>query len=27
MDNYLPKWRSYKAELNRSPLSHENWSY
>lgn len=27
MDNYLPKWRSYKAELNRSPLRHENWSY
>jgi len=27
MDYYLPKWRSYKAELNRSPLSHENWSY
>lgn len=27
MDNYLPNWRSYKAELNRSPLSHENWSY
>lgn len=27
MDNYLPKWRSYKAELNRSPLRHENWRY
>lgn len=27
MDNYLPKWRSYKGELNRSPLRHENWSY
>ena len=27
IDNYLPKWRSYKAELNRSPLRHENWSY
>lgn len=27
MDNYLLKWRSYKAELNRSPLRHENWSY
>lgn len=27
MDNYLPKWRSYKEELNRSPLRHENWSY
>ena len=27
MDNYLPTWRSCKAELNRSPLRHENWSY
>ncbi|HQU31949.1 MAG TPA: SprT family zinc-dependent metalloprotease [Candidatus Brocadia sapporoensis] len=27
MDNYLPKWRFYKEELNRSPLRHENWDY
>ena len=27
MDNYLPKWRFYKEELNRSPLRHENWRY
>ena len=27
MDKYLPKWRFYKEELNRSPLRHENWSY
>ena len=27
MDNCLPRWKSYKTELNRSPLSHGNWSY
>ena len=27
MDGFLPKWRFYKEELNRSPLRHENWSY
>ncbi len=27
MDEYLPKWRFYKEELNRRPLRHENWSY
>jgi len=27
MDKFLPKWRYYKAELNRSPLRQENWSY
>lgn len=27
IDNYLPKWRFYKEELNRSPLRHENWAY
>ena len=27
MDNYLPKWRFCKEELNKSPLRHENWSY
>jgi len=27
MDKYLPMWRSYKEELNRSPLSHQDWSY
>jgi len=27
MDQYLPKWRFYKEELNRRPLRHENWSY
>lgn len=27
MDKYLPKWRFYKEELNRSPLRHEDWGY
>ncbi|MCC6543745.1 MAG: M48 family metallopeptidase [Nitrospirae bacterium] len=26
LDLYLPKWRSYKDELNRRPLRHEDWS-
>ena len=27
MDRFLPMWKSYKEELNRRPLRHENWSY
>ena len=27
MDEFLPKWRLYRAELNRAPLSHEEWVY
>ena len=27
MSQYLPKWRSEKAELNRFILSHEEWKY
>lgn len=27
MNKFMPKWRFYKEELNRSPLRHENWSY
>jgi predicted metal-dependent hydrolase len=27
MDKYLPKWRTYKEELNSYPLRHENWIY
>ena len=27
MDKFLPMWKSYKDELNRSPLSHQDWSY
>ena len=25
MDRHLPKWRFYREELNRLPLSHEEW--
>jgi predicted metal-dependent hydrolase len=27
MNEYLPKWRFYKDELNRLPVKHENWNY
>jgi predicted metal-dependent hydrolase len=27
LDRLLPQWRLYRDELNRAPLSHENWSY
>lgn len=27
MDKFLPMWRSYKEELNKRPLSHQDWSY
>ncbi|MGE5416706.1 MAG: M48 family metallopeptidase [Acidobacteriota bacterium] len=27
MNEYLPKWRFYKEELNKLPVRHENWSY
>ena len=27
MDRHLPKWRFYKAELNRLPIRHEDWMY
>jgi len=27
MDEFFPKWRFCKEELNRSPLRHENWTY
>jgi len=26
-DKFLPKWRSYKQELNRLPVSHFEWLY
>lgn len=26
MDAAMPKWRDYKAELNRFPLGHTNWN-
>jgi predicted metal-dependent hydrolase len=25
MDQYLPSWRSLRAELNRAPVAHEDW--
>ena len=27
MDKHLPQWKSYKEELNRFPLGHEEWKY
>ncbi len=27
MNQYLPKWRSYRDELNRFPISHTEWKY
>lgn len=27
MNEFMPKWRFYKEDLNRSPLRHENWGY
>lgn len=27
MDNYLPKWRTYRDGLNRLPVKNERWNY
>ena len=27
MDTFLPQWRTYRDELNKAPLAHENWEY
>ena len=27
MDKFMPMWKSYRDELNRSPLSHQEWDY
>lgn len=27
MDRIMPQWRTFKNDLNRSPLAHENWAY
>ena len=27
MDQFMPKWRFYKEELNKLPVRHENWLY
>jgi hypothetical protein len=27
MDQYMPQWRFYREQLNRLPVSHEDWAY
>lgn len=27
MNRFLPQWRTYRDELNRAPLAHEDWEY
>ena len=27
MDRFMPQWKLYRDELNRSPLCHETWKY
>ena len=27
MDQFMPKWRFYREQLNRLPVSHEDWNY
>jgi predicted metal-dependent hydrolase len=27
MDQYMPQWRFYRDQLNRLPVSHEDWAY
>ncbi len=27
MDQFMPKWRFYRDQLNRFPVSHEKWAY
>lgn len=27
MNQFMPKWRMYKEELNRLPISHNDWKY
>ena len=27
MDRFMPKWRHYRHQLNRLPVSHEDWDY
>ncbi|MFZ2956257.1 MAG: SprT family zinc-dependent metalloprotease [Candidatus Ozemobacteraceae bacterium] len=27
MDQFMPKWRFYREQLNRLPVSHEDWGY
>jgi len=27
MDAFMPLWRTHRDELNRAPLTHEDWGY
>src|SRR6266540_546311 len=27
MDQFMPKWEFYRDQLNRLPVSHEDWAY
>ena len=27
MDRFTPKWKFYLVQLNRLPVSHEDWAY
>ncbi len=27
MDQFMPQWRFYRDQLNRLPVSHEDWTY
>ena len=27
MNEFMPKWKFYRDELNRLPVQHENWNY
>jgi len=27
MDQFMPNWRFYRDQLNRLPVSHEDWGY
>jgi predicted metal-dependent hydrolase len=27
MDQYMPQWQFYREQLNRLPVSHEDWAY
>jgi predicted metal-dependent hydrolase len=27
MDQYIPQWKFYRDQLNRLPVSHEDWAY
>jgi predicted metal-dependent hydrolase len=27
MDQFMPQWRFYRDQLNRLPVSHEDWAY